>query len=549
MSAISGYINTIRNAVYGEQVRGAIVNALEACYSDVENPDLQSAAFLEAIEEAYDGGILDIVTVTQVSAMTNENIIYRYMGTQTGYTANTLYFHNGTAWVPIGSGVRTASTAAQMTDTSAIYKYTGNESGYKTNVLYYHNGSAWVPIAAPTDTTLLVADTAADSETVGNAVFSTVPNGDIFESGSLNPATGAALSSGSARRTKTYVDTSVSFVSCVASGVTVYVFVYNSSDNSYIGTWNGTTLAKENNGVASPCSIDLYPVFEVNSKYVAKVVYLKTGITSADDDSIIMRKRKEDPRMEDFFGAVSNLLMDAVYNTTGLTGLRDIIMSRYETYVMSIEVDSPVTLSPNMTYTNPTQAFGVSVLPEYATEKITYTSSNPSAVSIDGSSIVTGSSGTATITAATRFATATFTVSLDGSALLPLQDPENWNLNTGFFVKQKNGKVYTSNMGALNASAILKQSIDVSPNTTYTLSCASGYTIFGIALDSEDKYYGTLYGADANGNASSNSVTFRTEYNVVKLGINIYGSLTMDDGDITSAAVTLVEVSLGVRHV
>lgn len=102
MSAISGYISTIQNAVYGEQVRGAIVNALQACYSDVENPDLQSAAFLEAIEEAYDSGILDITEVTQVSAMTNENIIYRYMGTEAGYTANTLYFHNGSAWVPVG---------------------------------------------------------------------------------------------------------------------------------------------------------------------------------------------------------------------------------------------------------------------------------------------------------------------------------------------------------------------------------------------------------------------------------------------------------------
>lgn len=102
-SAISGYINTIRNAVYGEQVRTAIVNALEACYSDVENPDLQSEAFQAAIEAAYQSGILDITEVTQVSQMTNENIIYRYMGTQSGYVANTLYYYNGSAWVPIGS--------------------------------------------------------------------------------------------------------------------------------------------------------------------------------------------------------------------------------------------------------------------------------------------------------------------------------------------------------------------------------------------------------------------------------------------------------------
>ena len=170
MSAISGYINTIRNAIYGEQVRGAIANALEACYSDVENPDLQSAAFLEAIEEAYENGVLDIVEVTQVSQMTNENIIYRYMGTQTGYTANTLYFHNGSAWVPIGSGVRNASTASLMTDTDAIYKYTGSESGYVTNALYYYNGTGWVLVSpkVETDKTLSQADEPADAETVGN---------------------------------------------------------------------------------------------------------------------------------------------------------------------------------------------------------------------------------------------------------------------------------------------------------------------------------------------------------------------------------------------
>lgn len=100
-SAISGYINQIQNAVYGEQVRSAIVSALEACYSDVENPDLQSEAFITAINEAYASGILDITEVTLVSQMTNENIIYRYMGTETGYIANTLYYYDGSAWVPI----------------------------------------------------------------------------------------------------------------------------------------------------------------------------------------------------------------------------------------------------------------------------------------------------------------------------------------------------------------------------------------------------------------------------------------------------------------
>lgn len=192
MSAISGYISTIQNAVYGEQVRTAIVNALLACYSDVENPDLQSAAFQTAIENAYENGILDITTVTSFNDMTNQNIIYRYngtaagkqkglyyysalsnswvligseiqkvsllsqmtdvndiykyIGTESGMVQNSLYCHNGTAWTPIGAGILTASTAAQMTNQNAIYKYTGSESGYTTNALYYYNGTAWAPV-------------------------------------------------------------------------------------------------------------------------------------------------------------------------------------------------------------------------------------------------------------------------------------------------------------------------------------------------------------------------------------------------------------------
>ena len=214
-SAISGYISQIQNAVYGEQVRSAIVSALEACYSDVENPDLQSAAFQAAIEAAYEDGILDITEVTQVSQMTNENIIYRYMGTQAGYMANTLYYYNGSAWVPLGSGVLTASTAAGMTNTSAIYKYTGSESGYTTNALYFYNGTAWEKIASGdvdvgTDKTLSIADVPADSKTVGDfigaeliAARTAILNATLA-TGYFDPTTGAVSSNANYKYTEDY---------------------------------------------------------------------------------------------------------------------------------------------------------------------------------------------------------------------------------------------------------------------------------------------------------------------------------------------------------
>ena len=39
---------------------------------------------------------------------------------------------------------RQAATAAAMTDQNAIYVYTGSETGYVAGNWYYYNGTAWV---------------------------------------------------------------------------------------------------------------------------------------------------------------------------------------------------------------------------------------------------------------------------------------------------------------------------------------------------------------------------------------------------------------------
>lgn len=170
MSAISGYLTSILNAVYGEQVRSAIVNAITQCYDDVTNPNLNTEAFSTAIEAAYADGFLDIQEKSTIAGMTNEKIIYRYTGTAAGYVHNGLYYYDGSAWKPIGSGIQIASTAAGMTDTNAIYKYTGSETGYVTNGLYYYNGTAFVTIVdeITTDTTLTVDGGVADAKAVGD---------------------------------------------------------------------------------------------------------------------------------------------------------------------------------------------------------------------------------------------------------------------------------------------------------------------------------------------------------------------------------------------
>lgn len=67
----------------------------------------------------------------------------------------------------------TAETVADMTDTERVYVYVGSESGYTNGNWYFYNGSAWVSggvynsQAVQTDTSLTIADVAADAEAVG----------------------------------------------------------------------------------------------------------------------------------------------------------------------------------------------------------------------------------------------------------------------------------------------------------------------------------------------------------------------------------------------
>lgn len=58
--------------------------------------------------------------------------------------------------------VKTASTVASMTDTRSIYKYTGSESGYTANALYYYNGSAWSEITTEQSSQSSTGDSAVE---------------------------------------------------------------------------------------------------------------------------------------------------------------------------------------------------------------------------------------------------------------------------------------------------------------------------------------------------------------------------------------------------
>ena len=67
-----------------------------------------------------------------------------------------------------------ATTADEMTDENRVYVYTGSETGYTAGNWYYYDGSAWVSggvyngTAINTDTTLTQAGMAADAKAVGD---------------------------------------------------------------------------------------------------------------------------------------------------------------------------------------------------------------------------------------------------------------------------------------------------------------------------------------------------------------------------------------------
>jgi len=63
VSSIQTYLNNIINAVYGEEVRSSIKNAIQQCYSDVTSPQLNLQAFKAAVQSKIDDGTIQNMTI------------------------------------------------------------------------------------------------------------------------------------------------------------------------------------------------------------------------------------------------------------------------------------------------------------------------------------------------------------------------------------------------------------------------------------------------------------------------------------------------------
>lgn len=66
-SNIESLLQQILSAVLGKDVRQAIHDSIQQCYSDVTNPDLNVEAFETAVQNKIDSGALAAMTIADES--------------------------------------------------------------------------------------------------------------------------------------------------------------------------------------------------------------------------------------------------------------------------------------------------------------------------------------------------------------------------------------------------------------------------------------------------------------------------------------------------
>lgn len=87
MPDIDSYLRAIKDAVYGEEVRGSIHDAIEVINDAVDvNTEIVSSP----------------LTASLVENMTDTTKVYVYTGTETGYVNGNWYYWDGSAWVSGG---------------------------------------------------------------------------------------------------------------------------------------------------------------------------------------------------------------------------------------------------------------------------------------------------------------------------------------------------------------------------------------------------------------------------------------------------------------
>lgn len=269
----------------------------------------------------------------------------------------------------VGSPLK-AATISAMTDHDRIYVYTGSETGYVSGNWYYWNGASWTSggvynaVAVNTDTSLSVADMAADAKSVGDAIrtdttlsiadraadagvvgealrSNSVDYAFTIVRGAISSSTGGNTSSTTRLRTQEYlpVTTSWGTVVHIPEGMEATIFVYSTAAQSgYEGLYNGTATwaTKAGDNVLTG----------LKGKYIRVVLRFDNNATIvvADAANVKIYKLTEldptlsKPGMGADAGALGDVLESAVVFRARLYGtddLNDIKQSGYYYWVTS----------------------------------------------------------------------------------------------------------------------------------------------------------------------------------------------------------------------
>lgn len=149
-TTIADELNKIRRAIYGEEVRGSIVSAIEKCYEDTENG---VTAAVSAAQTATTAAQNATTAAQNVSGAVDK----AWSATQTAMNGATVVY-----------------SSVGFADTSKIYVYQGSEAGYTAGDWYYYDqetgrwtsGGAYRAVV--TDTTLAISGSAADAKATGD---------------------------------------------------------------------------------------------------------------------------------------------------------------------------------------------------------------------------------------------------------------------------------------------------------------------------------------------------------------------------------------------
>ena len=198
MSDISTILQNILSAIYGKDVRQAIHDGIELCYTDATQTDTtltQSgrSADSKTVGDRFDDLESQIPVVDQVPTENSTNAVQS--GGVFGVAKKLDDF------VKAGLSIVKVNLKSLMTDHDKVYLYTGTETGESTGYWYYYNGTQFVPgglygAGVQIDSTLSQSGQAADAKVVGDNISTVLAQIPIIDAVPTQGSTNAVSSGG-----------------------------------------------------------------------------------------------------------------------------------------------------------------------------------------------------------------------------------------------------------------------------------------------------------------------------------------------------------------